>query len=95
MCSAIEDFLLYLFTYLVSYFSLAADVMSVCVQVLQEIFDMEKNIELIKMCIEEKEAPMKVAQTRLATRTHRPKVEACRDLVQHRYGSHALHSFRP
>ena len=55
-------------------------------QVLQEIFDMEKNIELIKACILEKEAPMQVAQTRLATRTHRPKIEACRDHVQHRYG---------
>jgi len=49
---------------------------SVCgEQVLQEIFDMEKNIEMIKMCILEKEAPMQVAHTRLATRTHRPKVE--------------------
>ena len=47
---------------------------------------MEKNIELIKLCIQEKEAPMQVAQTRLATRTHRPKIESCRDLVQHRYG---------
>ena len=58
------------------------------VQVLQEIFDMEKNIEAIRMCIEEKDAPMKVAHTRLATRTHRPKIEACRDLVQHRYDPH-------
>jgi tektin-3 len=53
-------------------------------KVLQEIFDMEKNIALIKLCIQEKEAPMQVAQTRLATRTHRPNVEACRDPVQHR-----------
>ena len=53
-------------------------------QVLQEIFDMEKNIELLKKCIQDKEAPMQVAQTRLATRTRRPNVEGCRDPVQHR-----------
>lgn len=53
-------------------------------KVLQEIFDMEKNIEMLKSTIREKEAPMQVAQTRLATRTHRPNVEACRDPVQHR-----------
>ena len=53
-------------------------------KVLQEIFDMEKNIELAKKCIGDKEAPMQVAQTRLATRTRRPNVEACRDPVQHR-----------
>lgn len=53
-------------------------------QVLQEIFDMEKNIELLKKCIQDKEAPMQVAQTRLATRTRRPNVESCRDPVQHR-----------
>jgi tektin-3 len=53
-------------------------------KVLQEIFDMEKNIELLKSTIRAKEAPMQVAQTRLATRTHRPNVEACRDPVQHR-----------
>ena len=46
---------------------------------------MEKNIELLKKCIQDKEAPMQVAQTRLATRICRPNVEACRDPVQHRY----------
>lgn len=53
-------------------------------KVLQEIFDMEKNIELIKKSISDKEAPMMVAQTRLETRTHRPNIELCRDPVQHR-----------
>jgi len=53
-------------------------------KVLQEIFDMEKNIELLKKCIQDKESPMQVAQTRLATRTRRPNVESCRDPVQHR-----------
>jgi len=53
-------------------------------KVLQEIFDMEKNIELLKKSVQDKEAPMQVAQTRLATRTRRPNVESCRDPVQHR-----------
>lgn len=54
------------------------------VQVLQEIFDMEKNIEFLKKAIQDKEAPMQVAQTRLDTRIRRPNVELCRDPVQHR-----------
>lgn len=53
-------------------------------KVLQEIFDMEKNIELLKKCTQDKEAPMQVAQSRLATRDRRPNMEACRDPVQHR-----------
>lgn len=53
-------------------------------KVLQEIFDMEKNIELLKKAIQDKQAPMQVAQTRLDTRTRRPNVELCRDPVQHR-----------
>ncbi|XP_076458370.1 tektin-3-like [Babylonia areolata] len=53
-------------------------------RVLQEIFDMEKNIELLKKCIQDKQAPMMVAQTRLDIRTRRPNVELCRDPVQHR-----------
>jgi len=46
---------------------------------------MEKNIELIKKSIQEKELFMKVSQTRLETRTRRPNMEACRDPVQHRF----------
>lgn len=53
-------------------------------KVLQEIFDMEKNIEFLKKAIQDKEAPMQVAQTRLDTRIRRPNVELCRDPVQHR-----------
>ena len=30
--------------------------------------------------------PLKVAQTRLALRTSRPEIEACRDPPHHRYG---------
>ncbi|KAK7112720.1 hypothetical protein V1264_012128 [Littorina saxatilis] len=53
-------------------------------KVLQEIFDMEKNIELLKKSIQDKIAPMQVAHTRLDIRTRRPNVELCRDPVQHR-----------
>ena len=60
-------------------------VLQCILQVLQEIFEMEKNIELLRRSIIEKEAPMQVAQTRLVTRVRRPNVEACRDQVQFRY----------
>ncbi|XP_057294345.1 tektin-1-like [Hydractinia symbiolongicarpus] len=49
-----------------------------------EIDDMEKNIDLLRQAIAEKEPPMQVAQTRLDTRTHRPNVELCRDRVQYK-----------
>ncbi|XP_022344432.1 tektin-3-like isoform X2 [Crassostrea virginica] len=48
---------------------------------MQEIFDMEKNIELLRKAIQDKEAPMKVAQTRLDERTRRINVELCNDPV--------------
>ena len=51
---------------------------------------MEKNIELLKKSIQDKQAPMQVAQTRLDIRTRRPNVELCRDPVQHR--SESLHT---
>ncbi|XP_067654720.1 tektin-3-like isoform X1 [Haliotis asinina] len=48
---------------------------------MQEIFDMEKNIELLRKAIQDKELPMKVAQTRLDERTRRIHVELCNDPV--------------
>ncbi|ESO84948.1 hypothetical protein LOTGIDRAFT_131218 [Lottia gigantea] len=53
-------------------------------KVLQEIFDMDRNIELLKKAIQDKTQPMQVAQSRLDTRIRRPNVELCRDPVQHR-----------
>lgn len=50
-------------------------------QVMQEIFDMEKNIALLRKAIMDKEKPMKVAQTRLDERTRRINVELCNDPV--------------
>lgn len=48
-------------------------------KVFQEIFDMNKNIELIKSAIQDKQAPLQVAHTRLDTRLRRPNVESCKD----------------
>ncbi|XP_067654727.1 tektin-3-like [Haliotis asinina] len=48
---------------------------------MQEIFDMEKNIELLRKAIKDKEAPMKVSQSRLDERTRRINVELCNDPV--------------
>ncbi|GAB1604938.1 tektin-3-like [Argonauta hians] len=51
-------------------------------KVLQELFDMNKNIEFLKKSIQDKQNPLKVAQTRLNTRLRRPDIEACRDHAQ-------------
>jgi tektin-3 len=51
---------------------------------LQEIFDLEKSIEFIKKTILDKEAYLRLAQTRLETRTRRPGVELTRDQAMHR-----------
>ncbi|XP_045462651.1 tektin-3-like [Harmonia axyridis] len=50
----------------------------------QEIFVIEKNIELLKKAIQDKSNPMKVAHTRLEARTHRKQIELCRDIAQDR-----------
>jgi len=49
-----------------------------------EITAQEKNIEDLKLAIREKEEPMKVAQSRLEYRTHRPNNELCDDPAQRR-----------
>ncbi|KAL8591073.1 hypothetical protein ACOMHN_032638 [Nucella lapillus] len=48
---------------------------------MQEIFDMERNINLLRKAIQDKENPMKVAQSRLDERTRRINVELCNDPV--------------
>lgn len=45
----------------------------------QEIFDVEKHIEMLRKAINDKSNPLKVAQTRLEARSHRPDLELCRD----------------
>ncbi|XP_067222267.1 tektin-1 isoform X2 [Chanodichthys erythropterus] len=49
---------------------------------LAEIANQEKNLEALKVAIAEKEAPLKVAQTRLSARSQRPNVELCHDPAQ-------------
>ncbi|KAG9465349.1 hypothetical protein GDO78_018468 [Eleutherodactylus coqui] len=51
---------------------------------LKEIGDQENNIAALKQAIKDKEAPMKVAQSRLYQRSYRPNVELCRDPAQFR-----------
>lgn len=47
-------------------------------QTQQEIFDVEKHIDLLRKAINDKSNPLKVAQTRLEARSHRPGMEICR-----------------
>ena len=47
-------------------------------------FVQEKHIQHLKKAIRDKEAPLKVAQSRLEARTHRPDMELCRDPPHHR-----------
>nr|KAF6491210.1 tektin 4 [Molossus molossus] len=54
------------------------------VQTLREITDQEHNVAALKKAIKDREAPLKVAQTRLYQRSYRPNVELCRDAAQFR-----------
>merc|ERR1719431_1546001 len=51
---------------------------------MQEIYDQEKHIEALRKALRDKGPPLKVAQTRLEARGHRPDVELCRDPPHHR-----------
>lgn len=46
--------------------------------------DLERHIDMLKKAILDKSSPLKVVQTRLEGRTHRPEMELCRDPPQHR-----------
>ena len=54
-------------------------------QTVEEITHMETNIVNLRDCKWEKDAPFKVAETRLGNRHQRPNVEMCRDEPSHRY----------
>ncbi|NXO03169.1 TEKT4 protein, partial [Rhinopomastus cyanomelas] len=56
---------------------------------LKEIGDQEAIISALKQAIRDREAPLKVAQTRLYDRSFRPNVELCRDEAQFRLVSEA------
>ncbi|XP_055460676.1 tektin-4 [Psammomys obesus] len=51
---------------------------------LREITDQEYQVGALKQAIKNKEAPLRVAQTRLYQRSYRPNVELCRDRAQFR-----------
>lgn len=51
---------------------------------MDETASQEKNIAALKQAIADKEGPVKLAQTRLEARNHRPNVEFCYDTVQYR-----------
>lgn len=53
-------------------------------KVLGQIKEMEDNVERLAKGIADKEAPMKLANTRLDNRSNRPNVELCRDQAQYR-----------
>ena len=59
---------------------------------MQEIYDQEKHIEALRKGLRDKEAPLKVAQTRLESRGHRPDVELCRDPPHHRLVQEVTHT---
>ena len=48
----------------------------------KELEDLGDHIRILKKALDEKRPPLKVAETRLALRTHRPILEACDDSPQ-------------
>lgn len=54
-----------------------------CHQTEEEIADLEEEIRRLGDAIRDKINPLKLAQTRLENRTHRPNAELCRDSVQY------------
>lgn len=54
-------------------------------QVLEQIGAQERNIVALQQAIHNKEAPLRVAQSRLYLRSLRPNMELCRDEPQLRY----------
>jgi len=50
---------------------------------LDEIAEMERDIRALEQAIRDKENPLKVAHTRLETRTYRKEMELCRDAPQY------------
>lgn len=59
--------------------------MTLVLQTVNEIRDLERAIDLIKKAIEDKELPLKVAQTRLDERSRRVNVELCNDRPMNGY----------
>lgn len=51
-------------------------------QILEETGAQERNVQMLRQALHNKEAPMRVAESRLYTRAQRPNVELCRDAPQ-------------
>lgn len=56
--------------------------MMICVQILEQIGTQEKTIVALEQAIHDKEAPLRVVQSRLYLRSLRPNMELCRDQPQ-------------
>uniref|UniRef100_A0A4W5KVS2 Tektin n=1 Tax=Hucho hucho TaxID=62062 RepID=A0A4W5KVS2_9TELE len=54
-------------------------------QILDQIGAQERNMMSLQQALYDKEAPLRVAQSRLHQRSHRPHMELCRDNPQFRY----------
>lgn len=54
-----------------------------CLQTEQEMSEMEKDIKELDSDLQAKTTSMKLAHTRLETRTHRPGMDLCKDEVSH------------
>ncbi|XP_024298038.1 tektin-1 [Oncorhynchus tshawytscha] len=52
------------------------------VKVLSEVASQECNLEALRVAIDDKAGPLKVAQTRLSARSQRPSIELCHDPAQ-------------
>ncbi|KAM3933286.1 tektin-2 [Leptodactylus fuscus] len=49
----------------------------------EEIEELEEDIKRLEEDLRDKRGPLKLAQTRLETRTYRPNIDLCRDAVQY------------
>lgn len=56
--------------------------MCINLQTLEEIAELEQDIRRLEEDLRKKMWDLKLAHTRLETRTYRPNVELCRDQVQ-------------
>lgn len=59
----------------------------------QEIFDIERNIDLLRKAIQDKANPLKVAQSRLEARGHRAGIEQCKYDFQNIFNLNFLNVF--
>ena len=56
------------------------------------MYDLGRHVASIKQAIKAKQAPLKVAQTRLELRSHRPNGEATKDMPQVPHHLHYIYT---